>query len=71
MLADAHISSLGYLWFQALGIVGRKKERGARERHTYLLARTFFIAPYFEVPATQLYVLLFSSSTIGNPRSYL
>ena len=50
---------------------GRKKERDARERLAYLVTRTFFIAPYFEAPATQLYVSLFSSSTIGNPRSYL
>ena len=37
---------------------GRKKERGARarERLEYLLTRKFFIAPYFEAPATQLYV---------------
>ena len=35
--------------FSLLGIGGRKKQRGARERHAYLLARTFFIAPYFDV----------------------
>ena len=39
--------------------------------HAYLLARLFFIAPYFEAPTTQLYVSLFSSTTEGNPRSYL
>ena len=53
------------------GSGGRKKERGARERLAYLLTRTFFIATYFEAPATQLYVSLFLSSTIRNPRSYL
>ena len=40
------------------------------EKHAYLLARPFFIAPYFEVPATQLCLVVFSS-TKGNPRSYL
>ena len=35
--------------FSLLGIGGRKKQRDARERHAYLLARTFFIAPYFDV----------------------
>ena len=29
------------------------------ERHAYLLVRSFFIAPYFEAPATQLRVVVF------------
>ena len=29
------------------------------ERHAYLLARPFFIAPYFEAPATKLCLVVF------------
>ena len=37
------------------------------EKHAYLLARPFFIAPYFEVPATQLCLVVFKLHKSGEP----
>ena len=50
--------------FSLLGIGGRKKQRGARERHAYLLARTFFIAPYFDVDILNSASILRSGSLL-------